>query len=91
MATVGSRRFQWVRVEPLAHQVDLWRRSKPSAAISGATVAQQDPVEDGVGPGIGDPEVALVGLALDEVGTGRLGDDDVRNTEVPGEGSRPGS
>ena len=39
-------------------------------------------MENGVGPGVGDAEVALVGLALDQVGAGRLGDDHLRHPQM---------
>ena len=54
-------------VEPRADQGDLGLIEAQRLDLR-ATVAEQDPVEDGVGAGIGDAEVALVGLAFDQVG-----------------------
>ena len=85
IATVGSRRFQWVESSRLRTSA-VSSGVKPSAAISGVAVAEQDPVEDGVGAGVGDAEVALVGLADDEIRARRLGDDHVGDAEVAGQG-----
>ena len=72
-------------VEPLAHQGYLGFLKSQGRNLR-APIAEQDPVEDGVGAGVGDAEVAFVGLTLDQVGAGRLGDNDVRNAQMPGEG-----
>src|SRR5580765_5076155 len=70
-------------VEPLTHQSYLGFIEAQGRNLWG-TVAEQDPMKDGVGAGVGDAEVAFVRLPLDQVGAGRLGDDDVRNPQVPG-------
>src|SRR6266508_6733332 len=67
-------------VEALADDGDLLLGEAEGRDL-GIAVTQEDPVEDRVGAVVADPEVALVGLAGDKVGDGRLGDDDVRRSE----------
>src|SRR5919199_3523048 len=59
-------------VEPLAHDGDLLLGEAEGRDL-GVAIAQEDPVENGVRAGIADPEVALVGLAGDEIGARGLG------------------
>ena len=42
-------------------------------------------MEDEVGLGVGNTEVTFIGLALDQVGAGRLGDDDLGDTDLTGQ------
>ena len=80
MATVGAGASS-ASSQPGPDQLDLVRVEAERRDL-GRAVARAEPVQDRVGPRVADPEVALVGLALDEVGRGRLGDDHVGHAEV---------
>ena len=79
MATVGSFALPVGAADSFPDDVDVGfgeaHRDEPLAAV-----ALDDVVEDPVGPGIADSEIAFVGLTFDEVGGGGLVDDDLWNT-----------
>ena len=71
-------------VEPPPNDIHV-RRGEAVPDQLCVLVAAHHPVQDLVGLFVGDAQISLIGLPVNEIGGGRFADDDGWNAEVPSE------